>query len=147
MIHKEIIDKCGFFDLDFKVVQDTDYWTRIMFGGYKFLSLPDKLVKMRIHSGQSTNLLMDKFEPEFKMFAERVVGYYKDNPENNRKIVITFACKQAKENRPKLKRIVTDAVKPNFAESMKIAYYTVYGKFYSAAKKLYHSIVIKKHRA
>lgn len=150
LIHKKIIDICGCFDESLKTVQDEDYWTRIMFKGFKFVSIADTLVKIRIHGEQTTNVLSDKFEPERMIFAEKVLDYYKENTILNNVNIITFICKQAKEKRIEIEKRMLELLKQirtvTFRETAKIKIYELWGLMYSFIKKIYRKINIQVHR-
>ena len=150
LIHKDILKECGFFDEKLRMVQDEDYWIRIMFHQYSFISIIDELVKSRVHEGQMTNVLSDRLDPELKILANKVLSYYDSASENNLENLITFTCKQAKEGRRKLKKYVVGRIKKrtklSIAQHIRISFYTAYGFIYSNVKKLYKKMVINKHR-
>lgn len=150
LINKKILDTCGYFDETLKTVQDEDYWTRIMFRGFKFVSISDTLVKIRIHAEQTTNLLADKFEKERMILANKVLEYYEQNEAINKTNIIIFICKQAKERRINIEKHVLESLKLvrtlTFRESLSIKLYEIWGVAYSSIKKVYRKINIQVHR-
>lgn len=150
LIHKNILSQCGSFDSSLRVLQDEDYWTRIMFYGFPFLSISDTLVKIRVHGKQATNLLEDRFAPERLILTEKVVDYFNQNPTETQKLIEIFACKQAKEHRKKERLILCKAIKQkcgySFRRHIMISFYSLFGILYSSAKKTYRRLVIARHR-
>ena len=64
LFSKEILDKAGFFREDFRYVNDTDFWCRLINLGINFVWIPDKLIKTRIHGGQVSVTSRDLFHKE-----------------------------------------------------------------------------------
>lgn len=150
LIHRNILEKCGPFDETLKTVQDEDYWNRIMFNGYSFISIPEVLVQIRIHQGQTTNLLADRFASEREMMIRNSVSYYKKNTDENFPLLYILAKKQALEHRIKPLNILLDELKsnPRFNNSMKMLLYCyfTYGYLYSFVKRIYRMIIIRHNR-
>ena len=147
LIHKEIIDKCGFFDEEMRFVQDADYWSRIMFNGYNFVSIADQLVSVRIHDQQMTKKISDKFEPELQIFVRKMIGYYNIDKTANRRLIMDYSCKQVREGRTKIVKILKEELKPTFSESLRLFGYEIYGFFYRIVKTIYKKFFTKKYRS
>lgn len=149
LIHKDIMDACGFFDENFRMIQDEDYWLRIIWMGYSFVSMKDELVKIRTHSQQATKTGADQFAPERKEWMHRVVDYCKQWPSNENNLFV-LACKQAKCRRKEEKKILIDGYRQMATYSLSkkciMGYYSVIGIFYSLAKKAYKTIIVNRHR-
>lgn len=150
LIHKEIIDRCGGFDETLRAVQDEDYWNKIMFAGYPFLSIPDALVKNRVHRAQATNRLADRFAREHYLMCEKVREMYLEDTAAHRRLTELFTYKQCKEKRTEGARILKKALRAHSGFSLRremgFACYTIGGAFYAALKKLYRVLIVKKHR-
>lgn len=150
LIHRKILEVCGNFDDTLRTVQDEDYWNRIMFKGYRFISVPDILVKIRIHTLQTTNLLSDKFVEERVILTDRVIDYYNEDRKRNYSLLLTFCQKQYKERRKDLGERVYIELKKNddFAlrNEVSIRMYSCYGIFYALMKKVYRHLFIKPNR-
>jgi hypothetical protein len=150
LIHRDILTYCGEFNQELKTVQDEDYWTRIMFSGFRFVSIPDVLVKIRVHKGQTTNLLADLFEPERQIFANKVMEYYQKAPEINESNIITFISKQAKERRSDIEKKLLEAIEEirpiSSKEKAQIHMYEAFGCVYARVKMVYRMLIIKSKR-
>ncbi len=64
LFSKEILEKVGFFREDFRYVNDTDFWCRLINLGINFVWIPAKLIKTRIHGGQVSVTSRDLFHKE-----------------------------------------------------------------------------------
>lgn len=150
LINKRIIDSIGMFSEDLKTVQDEEYWTKIMLKGYKFVSVPEPLVKIRIHSGQTTNLLNDRFQVERRIFIKRFIDVYNTNQDYYFDGMMILLYKQIQSQRndliKMLKPILIQNRKFNFTKSLNCTLYFLYGKVYSLIKKLYRQLIIRKNR-
>lgn len=150
LIHKNILDSIGKFSEDLKTIQDEEYWTKIMLHEYKFVSVPEALVKIRIHSGQTTNLLSDRFEVERKIFISRLIHLY--NTDQNRYFdgMMILLYKQIQSQRNDLVKMLKPILKQNskygFINSLNCALYSIYGKVYATIKSLYRKMIIRKNR-
>ena len=150
LIHKTVLNVCGPFDEELKTTQDEDYWARILFAGTPFLSVPEVLVKIRIHAGQTTNRLSDRLAAEEGMLIEKEIRYYRADKTAGRPFLFLLACKQAKEQRKQQKDRLLGVLKQDAPLSIKqralVHLYTVTGFAYAWIKKAYRAIIIKKHR-
>lgn len=147
LIHKNILNECGEFDENLRTVQDEDYWTRIMFKGFFFISIKDTLVKIRVHGNQMTKILENLFDKEREVYANKVFDYYNWDKTKNRENLLVFICKEAKEKRKKIeKQLITllkDESTLSLIENIKIKGYELWGSIYSFAKKAYRWINIR----
>jgi len=66
-------DEVGEFDEDLRAVQDFDFWYRLLFAGYTFKYLPEKLVAFRVHSRQVTFSIPDRIKEEQHLFYKQIV--------------------------------------------------------------------------
>lgn len=150
LIHRDILEKCGPFDTTLKTVQDEDYWNRIMFNGYSFISIPDVLVQIRIHQRQTTNLLADQFAPEREIMIRNAIEYYKKNEKKNFPLLFTLSKKQIVEHRTTLLDILLKELKLNpqfgFFKRLSLHCYSFYGYLYSFIKKIYRIVFIRHNR-
>lgn len=150
LINKQILDECGEFDEKLRTIQDEDYWTRIMFKGYTFISIKDTLVKIRVHGKQMTKILEKLFDEERIIYANKVFNYYKENESLNKENILVFIYKAAKEKRRKIVKYLIVLLKSHrkltFNEKIKIKSYEFWGSIYSIIKKIYRYISIRKHR-
>lgn len=150
LIHKEIIDRCGGFDEGLRAVQDEDYWNKIMFGGYPFVSIPDMLVNNRVHQAQATNRYKELFAKEHYLMCEKVKALYLEDPVGRVRLTEIFTYKQYKERRKKgaalLKKALRSASGFSLRREAGFFFYSLGGAFYAAVKKLYRRLVVIKHR-
>lgn len=150
LINKAILNHIGDFSLDLKTIQDEEYWTKIMLEGYTFVSIPETLVKIRIHSGQTTNLLSDRFEIERKVFVKRMISLYRTNPQKYFNGLMILLYKQVQSQRKEEAKMLKDELKADLqftpAHHISCFFYNMYGMCYCLLKKAYRIIVIKKHR-
>ena len=150
LIHKEILDVCGGFDEGLRAVQDEAYWIRIMFEGYRFLSIPDTLVKNRVHRAQATNRYRELFEKERADMCRSIAERFLTNPKAYKKLTEIFLYKQCKERRKDCARFLKKTLRSACGFSLRreagIWFYTFSGVLYSSGKKLYRRVVVRKHR-
>ena len=150
LIHKDIIDACGGFDEKLRAVQDEDYWNRIMLCGYPFVSLPDVLVKNRVHKAQATLRYRDLFVNEHYIMCERVAQAYRTDPAANKRITEILLYKQCKERRKSCAKLLKTTFSSVSGFSMRrlsgVVFYSMTGTVYAAGKKLYRKIVVGRHR-
>lgn len=146
LIHKNILNECGFFNEEMRYLQDSDYWTKIMFRGYEFISLSETLVKLRVHEHQMTKIIGDRLAPELEMFVSYIIGYYRMDKKANRSLIVDYTCKQLKEGRNNLVKILKDEIKPTFFESCRFFGCGIFGAFYRLAKTIYKKVFINKQR-
>ena len=148
LIHKEILDACGFFNENLRAVQDEEYWARIMFSGYEFVSISGKYVKIRVHSGQATVRLNDIFDSEREMLCSMLTNYYNQNKDMNFELLYIFTLKQAKEHRPhlmfKLKQILIKDYRFTLNKRLVLIMYLGYGCFYTTVKKMYKKFLVRR---
>lgn len=76
LIPKNAFYECGFFDENYRAVQDMLCWYKMMFNGYKFFNLPQVLVKMRMHKSQVTYKIPDVAKKELEEFLKWVVDMF-----------------------------------------------------------------------
>lgn len=150
LIHKNILDKIGPFSLDLKTIQDEEYWTKIMFEGYDFISIPDVLVKIRIHKSQTTNLLSERFEIEREIFIDRMIEKYRFEKDKYFQSMIILLYKQAQSRRKELENKLKKELRSNtyfgIRNTVECMFYDFYGICYSGLKQLYRHIIINKNR-
>lgn len=60
LMKKNMFEDLGYFNESLKTSQDYDLWFRAIKNGYDFRYLPIHSVKMRIHKGQTSNLLNEQ---------------------------------------------------------------------------------------
>lgn len=70
MVKKEILDTVGYFDSDFRSVEDHDLWIRIAKVGYKFGYLDEKLALYRLSEGGLSRSLR-KYKSQRKKFLRK----------------------------------------------------------------------------
>lgn len=75
LIPKETFQRYGGFS-SFKYIQDTECWIKFMLGGTSFFFIKDKLVKMRVHSGQVTQRMPELFYVEMRQFSNNIIDNY-----------------------------------------------------------------------
>ena len=150
LIHKDIIDECGGFDETMRAVQDEDYWTDIMYRGYPFLSVPDALVKNRVHKGQATIRYKELFEKEHCLMCEHFAKRFSEDPKKYRALTEILLYKQCKERRKKaaalLKKTMRSALGFSLRREAATLFYTLTGAGYALIKKLYRSLIVRRHR-
>lgn len=150
LIHRKILEACGEFDINLRMVQDEDFWNRIMFKGYNFISIPDVLVKIRIHQGQATNILSDRFDQEREIMIKKAISYYCENKERTYPLLLTLTKKQALEHRQSPYKILLNELclnrKFGLITKLSLASYSIYGYLYAFIKKTYRTIIIKHNR-
>ncbi len=148
LIHKKILDACGFFNENLRAVQDEEYWSRIMFSGYEFVSISGKYVKIRVHSGQATVRLNDIFDPERERVCSMLTNYYNQNQDMNFELLYIFTLKQAKEHRQhlmlKLKHTLIKDCRFTLNKRLVLLMYSCYGYFYTTVKKLYKKLFVRR---
>ncbi len=66
LIHKSVFNKIGYFNEDYKYIQDLDMWQRISMNGYDVIYFNKKLVQSRIHKEQQTLKIHDVYYVEIK---------------------------------------------------------------------------------
>lgn len=150
LINRKIIDTIGKFSEDLKTVQDDEYWTKIMLAGYTFVSIPESLVKIRIHSGQTTNLLSDRFQDERRIFIRRLIDLYNTNQARYFDGMMILLYRYIQSQRDDLVKILKPVLmqnkKFNIAKSINCAFFSLYGIGYSMVKKVYRKVIIRKNR-
>lgn len=150
LIHRDILKKCGGFDESLRAVQDEDFWNKMMYSGFSFVSLPDVLVKNRVHRGQATNRYRDLFEREHYEMCGHAARLFRDNPDDTEKLTRILAYKQCKERRKKgaalLKATLREVSGFNFIRELGFVFYTAWGAVYSFGKSMYRRIVLRRHR-
>lgn len=150
LIHRDIFNKCGGFDESLRAVQDEDLWNKIMYSGYSFVSLPDVLVKNRVHRGQATNRYRDLFEREHYEMCVHAAELYRGDPQNTEKLTRILAYKQCKERRKNgaalLKETLREVSGFSLGRELGFVFYTVWGAVYSSGKSIYRRLVVKRHR-
>ena len=73
MMRREIIDKGYFYDENFLMAEDTEYWLRLMKNGFKFYNLPDILLNYRVCGEfvkkRSDNHFINNYKARYKNFS------------------------------------------------------------------------------
>lgn len=147
LIHKDILNACGDFDEEFRMIQDEDYWLRTMFAGYELVSIPDTLVKIRVHAAQATKTAADRFAPEIREWMSRAVAYAEET--NRWDVLFVFLCRQTLNGRRVEKEILLTALKKqglSFVQRCQYRWYSFYGLFYTLIKKAYRFLMTSRHR-
>ena len=148
LIHKDILNNCGQFDEELRAVQDAEYWARIMFHGYEFVSLSGAYVKIRIHAGQATLSLRNRFGKERDALCSRLISYYREDEIRNFDLLYIFTLKQAKEVRYGLVKRLNCVLKSNKRYGMKkrlqLFVFCIYGHMYLIIKKTYKKIFVRR---
>lgn len=151
LISKRVFDDVGGFDTELRLMQDEDLWIRIMFADYRFISISDELVNIRVHKGQTTNRLLDKFDEERNIYSNKVINYFNNNKKNNYNKLVIFLCNQGKEGRYGLQKYIVSKVKRTcritILDRIKIYNYNIYGLVYSTLKNIYRKTKLKKIRS
>lgn len=150
LIHKNILKNIGDFSEDLKTIQDEEYWTKIMFEGYRFISIPESLVRIRVHKNQTTNLLSDRFAIERKIFVNRFIKLYKSNKDKYFAYMMILLYKQYQSGRRELAEELRNELKldPAFRLKHKISclQWSAYAKLYGLTKRIYRSLIVKRNR-
>jgi len=75
-LKKEVYDKYGTFDLDFKIAADYDFMLRVLSGGIKVKYIPQVLYKMRVggESNKSLKNIMLKSKEDLKALKKNNIG-------------------------------------------------------------------------
>lgn len=73
LLPRNCFDDIGFFNEEYLFIQDKDLWYRLLFGGYKFIYLPEVLVKSRMHKDQTTHKIPERGVKESKEFYRWVI--------------------------------------------------------------------------
>lgn len=150
LIHKRIIDACGGFDETLRAVQDEDYWNKMMFHGDRFVSLPDVLVKNRVHNAQATLRYRELFAKEHYIMCERVRERFLTAPVKYGKMTEILLYKQCKERRKPgatlLKKTLNEGLGFSLRRSLGVLFYSLSGTMYASGKKLYRRIVVNRRR-
>lgn len=73
MIKKSLFEKYGFFDENYKYLQDKEMWIRFMQCGINFYFDKTILVKTRRHPNQTTITKADLFIKEDKQLAQKII--------------------------------------------------------------------------
>jgi glycosyltransferase involved in cell wall biosynthesis len=95
IINKHIIKRNGFFDENYRYVQDLDYWIRLCLNGTPFLFIPKNGVYTRIHKGQGSNNERHIYREEIKLLLNKLFIYVESNRLSNSYLVLilTYAVK------------------------------------------------------
>lgn len=78
MVKKDILDQVGYFDPDFRSVEDHDLWIRIAKVGYKFAYIDEKLALYRLSEGGLSRSLR-KYKFQRKKFLRKHYPTIGDN--------------------------------------------------------------------
>ncbi len=62
LIPKSVFDREGGFDENLRYLQDLDMWLRLTWKDYRFVCIPDMLVKTRLHALQTTNTMSSSYD-------------------------------------------------------------------------------------
>lgn len=134
LIHKSAFKRFGGFS-SFKYIQDTECWINFMLGGLSFLFIPDKLVYMRVHSGQVTQRMPELFYVEMAQFSNRIVRDYIAQGKMRNSNVESFLIYHYKNRNSKISKSI-EQVYGNVMPVRKYAY-SLYGVMFDMARKIY----------
>lgn len=86
LLPKHIFEEIGLFDESMRYLQDLDMWLRIlMYDKYTIVCQNDLLVVTRIHKGQQTNTISDKFDVDRGKLALKHIELLKQSHNINDK--------------------------------------------------------------
>ena len=150
LIHRDILAACGSFSEELRAVQDEEYWANIMFRGYRFVSLSDVLVKIRVHGNQATVRLHDRFDAERLVMTKHISALYREHPKATERMMEYYTYKQIKERRKDCAALAKQELLAVSGWSMRRWFgyvgYGVYGALYSFVKRCYRLLFVRRHR-
>lgn len=75
MIRRSVFLKMKGFDTRFTIVEDWDFWLRLLHAGVKFVGCEEALVRYRIHPASVSHRAMVMLEEQVVILRERVLPY------------------------------------------------------------------------
>ncbi|MCM1218751.1 MAG: glycosyltransferase [Lachnospiraceae bacterium] len=134
LIHKSIFKRFGGFS-SFKYIQDIECWIEFMLGGIDFVFIPDKLVKMRVHSGQVTQRMPELFYVEMKQFSNNIIADYLQKGLLSQSNIESFLSYQYRNHNKEIyKRI--EGIVGNIVPIRKVCL-LLYGRLFDIAREIY----------
>lgn len=150
LIHRNVLKKAGWFDENLRAVQDEMYWWNIMRLDIPFVSIADKLVKIRVHKGQQTRVLSDKFDTERRQMQDTMQALYEAGQIANEQAVALFVYKRCRSGEKQqvqdLRKSIERRSKTKGRFKFMCLIYSVYGRIYCVVKKVYRRIFKKSQQ-
>lgn len=140
LIHKSVFTRFGGFS-KFRYIQDIECWIKFMLGGVSYYFIPDKLVKMRVHSGQVTQQFPELFDKEMRQFSDNIIENYLKQGSLNESNIKAFLSYQYRNHENVVYRKVENITgKVNVFSKI---YAIFYGYAYNSAKLVYTKLIKK----
>lgn len=140
LIHKSIFERFGAFST-FRYIQDIECWIHFMLGGVNFCFIPDKLNKMRVHSGQVTQRMPELFYTEMRQLSEDIINEYLTKGKLTESNIRSFLSYQYR-NRNKEIYSKVEHITGKSRLGLKV-YSIIYGIAYDSAKAIYTKLLKK----
>ncbi len=153
LVPKSSFDEYGGFDEKLRAVQDFDFWYRLLFAGYTFRYLPEKLVAFRVHENQVTFKIPDRIKEERSMFYQQAVIQLGDHEDfGTFRTMFTLGCYLSERgNEPEAVRIAFrsarekgSALKYGILSIILRPWVVLYGRIRCFLKQLYFGLIIRR---
>jgi len=138
LIHKSIFTRYGGFS-SFRYIQDIECWIKFMLEGIDFVFVPEKLVKMRVHSGQVTQRMPELFYVEMNQFCNRIIDEYLNIGKLTESNIKAFLSYQYRNHNKSIYKRIENRV----GDIMPIRKHCImaYGEIFSVIKFFYSKIL------
>ena len=146
LIHKNILDKVGFFDENFRFINDFDYWYRLMIHDCIFTCFDEQLVLSRIHHEQVTVKKAHLFKSECELMSKKIFDSMMSSIDENYlmiKAYLEIVVKNGEFNvmRETIRKLNKKGYKQNV-----IGFYSfyLYGRIIRLGKEIYKKLFYRR---
>jgi glycosyltransferase involved in cell wall biosynthesis len=155
LVPRKCFNELGGFDESLRALQDFDFWYRLLFAGYEFKYIPEKLVAFRVHREQVTYRIPERIKQEQKEFYIRTVNQLGNHTRlGTFQALFTLGCYLLERgNEPEAARLAfTFAGKKGLLPVYGILSALLrpplafYGKIRFILKRIYFRVIIQKKR-
>ena len=148
LIPRSVFEKIGYFNTDFRYIQDTLLWFQIMQGGYRFICHREKLTMGRVHRDQVSNKFPEFYYSELsdmaEIMGESVKTLISEKKEFMRLYLFFFQKTCCKEGVRIFKKMMKDAGEYTFSVRLGQLKYFVKGNVKEFLKKIYNAVLKTK---
>lgn len=139
LIPKKAFEEIGGFS-ELIYLQDMECWAKLMMLGYSFVYMPERLVMMRVHAKQVSNLRPEKYYEEFPIYMDRLYRFAKWKSTDSTLFLkyLLISCWQSKMRLPDFEKEISRDVHIPFLEKI---YYQSKGTLKKMIKTVYWKFV------
>ncbi|MEE1224486.1 MAG: glycosyltransferase [Clostridia bacterium] len=146
LVPKEVMNEVGFFDENFKYVNDTDYWYRLMLNKCHFTCFDEQLVLSRVHNEQVTIKKAELFKTESIIMSRKIFSQMFEAFESNLDIIKLYLRFVIKNGELSVANEVIYELNRRGYNQYRIQIYLlfVYGRIIRLLKEIYKKLFFRR---